>query len=107
MATKQIEFPNKATRSRITKASGFSHFLNEYFYLCMSLLVAAAVVYGFSHTVSNNLIHATPPRPWILWLHGAVFSGWLAFFIFQSALVRTGHVKLHRLTGWFGADWAS
>lgn len=69
----------------------------------MALLVAAVVVYGFSHTVDQNLIHATPPRPWILWAHGIVFSGWLAFFIFQSALVRTHNVKLHRRTGWFGA----
>lgn len=69
----------------------------------MSLLVTAVVVYGFSHTVDQNLIHATPPRPWILWAHGIVFSGWLAFFIFQSALVRTHNVKLHRKTGWFGA----
>ena len=39
----------------------------------------------------------------MLWLHGIVFSGWLVFFIFQSALVRTHNVKLHRRTGWFGA----
>ena len=31
------------------------------------------------------------------------FTAWLGFFIFQSALVRTSNVKLHRMTGWFGA----
>jgi hypothetical protein len=31
-----------------------------------------------------------------------VFSGWVVFFIFQSALVRTHNVRLHRRTGWFG-----
>lgn len=102
MATEQVVLV-AARLSGARKASALSRFLNQYFYFCMSLLIAVVVIYGFSHTVDQNLIHAAIPRPWILWVHGAVFSGWLAFFIFQSALVRTGHVKLHRLTGWFGA----
>lgn len=103
MATEQVVLAAAAKQSGARKASAISRFLIRYFYFCMSLLVTAVVIYGFSHTVDQNLIHATPSRPWILWVHGAVFSGWLAFFIFQSALVRTGNVKLHRRTGWFGA----
>jgi hypothetical protein len=41
--------------------------------------------------------------PLILWFHAAAFSGWVAFYIFQSALVRTHNVKWHRFFGWFGA----
>ena len=48
------------------------------------------VVYGFSYTVDQNLIHA------------AVFSGWVLFFILQSTLIRTHNVRLHRRIGWFG-----
>ena len=103
MATEQIRFAATAKQRNATKASELSRFLNKYFYFCMSLLIAAVVMYGFSHTVNDNLLHATPPRPLILWFHGAVFTAWLGFFIFQSALVRTHHVKLHRMTGWFGA----
>jgi hypothetical protein len=77
--------------------------LQNYFYFSMSLLIAATVMYGFSHTVNENLIHPSPARPFILYLHAAVFTGWLLFFIFQSALVRTGNVRLHRQVGWFGA----
>ena len=95
MATRQVAIPPKSKRH--------SAFLEKYFYFSMSLLVAAVVVYGFSHTVNQRLIHANPAPPWILWLHGIVFSGWLVFFIFQSALIRTHNVKLHRRTGWFGA----
>jgi hypothetical protein len=76
--------------------------LNQYFYFAMSLLIAAVVIYGFSHTVDHFLIHATPVRPWVLYLHGAVFSGWVVFFILQSALIRTHNVRLHRTLGWFG-----
>ena len=82
---------------------GRGGFVDKYFYFAMSLLVAGIVVYGFGHTVDHNLIHAAPARPLLLWFHGAAFSGWVVFFIFQSTLVRTHNVKWHRLFGWFGA----
>jgi hypothetical protein len=69
----------------------------------MSLLIPAVVVYGFSFTVGNRLIHPAIPRPPILYLHAVVFSGWLLFFLLQSALVRSHNVRLHRRIGWFGA----
>jgi hypothetical protein len=73
-----------------------------YFYFFMSLLIAGVVVYGFSHTVDHFLIHAVPVRPWILYMHGVVFSAWVLFFIVQSALVRVRKVRIHRTLGWFG-----
>lgn len=103
MATQQVGFAARTARPDIAKGSGFSRFLARYFYFCMSLLVAVVVVSGFGQTVDQNLIHATPERPWLLWVHGSIFSGWVLFFIFQSALVRTHKVKLHRTMGWLGA----
>jgi hypothetical protein len=76
--------------------------LDQYFYFFMSLLIAVVVVYGFSHTVSENLIRPALPRPFVLYLHAAVFSGWVLFYILQSILVRTHNVGLHRRIGWFG-----
>jgi hypothetical protein len=70
-------------------------------------LLAALVISGFSRTVNANLFHANPPRPLLLWMHGAAFSTWVVFFIAQSALVRTRKVGVHRLLGWFGAGLAS
>jgi hypothetical protein len=77
--------------------------IDRYFYFAMSLLIAAIVVSGFRLTVNANLLHPSIPRPLILWFHAAAFTGWVAFFIFQSALVRTHNVKWHRFFGWFGA----
>jgi len=68
----------------------------------MAWLILAVILYGFSHTVRKNLFHPDPPRPFLLYIHGTVFFGWLLFFIFQSALVRTRNVRLHRRVGWFG-----
>jgi hypothetical protein len=60
------------------------------------------VVYGFSHTIGHNLLHASPIPPFILTIHAIVFPGWVLFFILQTALVRTRNVPLHRTLGWFG-----
>jgi len=76
--------------------------LDAYFYFFMSLLIAVIVAYGFSHTIDRNLIHPAIPRPFILYIHAAVFTGWLGFYILQSSLVRTRNVHVHRAIGWFG-----
>jgi hypothetical protein len=82
-------------------------FLSRYFYFCMSLVMAGLVVWGFSRTVDTSLFHANPPRPRLLWIHGAAFSTWIVFFIAQSALVRVRKVSVHRFLGWFGAGLAT
>lgn len=86
-----------------SQPSAFPRWVAKYFYLAMSLLIALIVVYAFSHTVGQRLIHAVPRRPVLLWVHGIVFSAWVAFYILQSALVRLRKVQLHRSLGWAGA----
>lgn len=88
---------------RAGTASPLKQFVSKYFYLCTSFVFAGLVVWGFSKTVNDNLFHASLPRPLLLWIHGAAFSGWVLFFIAQSALVRTHNVRVHRSLGWFGA----
>ena len=94
-------------RKEATAANPFKTFLSRYFYLCMALVMAGLVVWGFSRTVNNSLFHANPPRPLLLWIHGTAFSTWIVFFIAQSALVRVRKVSVHRLLGWFGAGLAA
>jgi hypothetical protein len=85
------------TRTRIVAL------LDRYFYLLMALVIACVVLTAFSRTVDKILIHPDIPRPTVLYLHGAVFSSWVALLIVQSALVQSGHVRWHRTLGWFGA----
>jgi hypothetical protein len=105
-----VAISNVGLAPGIEKAASTTHpfktILCRYFYLCMSLVLAALVVVGFSRTANANLFHASPPRPLLLWIHGAVFSMWVVFFIAQSALVRARKVSVHRLLGWFGAGLA-
>ena len=76
--------------------------IERYFYFWMSLLIVAVVIYGFSFTIGQNLLHPALPRPLFLYFHAAVFSLWLVFLILQSVLIRTRNVGLHRRVGWFG-----
>jgi len=101
-ATEQV-LSAAASRLGAGKMTPLQRFVNKYFYFAMSLLIAAIVVSGFRITVNANLLHASIPRPLILWFHAAAFTCWVAFFIFQSALVRTHNLKWHRFFGWFGA----
>ena len=76
--------------------------LEKYFYFFMALLIPAIVIYGFSFTIGQNLIHPAIPRPRLLYVHAAVFSGWLVLLLVQSVLVRTQNVAIHRVLGLFG-----
>ena len=80
--------------------------LERYFYLFMSLLNAVVVVYGFSFTINQNLLHPRVQPPQIVYVHSVVFSAWVLFFILQSALVRSHNVRMHRTLGWVGAGLA-
>ena len=73
------------------------------FYFLMSLLVAAVVVFGFSRTIDEVLLHPAYPRPPILWAHAAVFFGWVALFVVQTGLVQARQLRLHRTLGWVTA----
>ena len=75
---------------------------SDYFYFVMSLVIATIVVYGFSQTAGEKFIHPAIARPFVLYIHAAVFSAWVLLFVFQSALVRSGKVQWHRRIGWIG-----
>ena len=92
---------------KTSTATPLKKFLSRYSYLCMALVMAGLVVWGFSKTVDANLFRAKPSRPLLLWIHGAAFSTWIVFFIVQSALVRVHKVSVHRTLGWFGAGLAT
>ena len=105
MSTTDLGIPvSAAQQSAVKRRSGL---LEDYFYFAMALVIPAIVVFGFSFTIGRNLIHPAIPRPFLLYVHAAVFSGWLLFFLLQSALVRTRNVKIHRSLGWFGAGFGA
>lgn len=91
-----------AVQATLKRGMGGQRFLGQYFYLLMSLLMALVVLYGFSRTIPDKLVHPAIPRPFILYLHAWVSAAWIAFFICQTAMVCMGRVRWHRVAGKFG-----
>ncbi len=79
--------------------------VSQTFYLSMSLVMAAAIVGGFSRTVPHDF--GTPPLPLLLHVHGAVFTLWVLLFVAQPAFIVRGSIRLHRRLGWIGAGLAA
>ena len=75
---------------------------DKFFYFGMTLLIAAVVSYGFGRTIDEGLIHPEAPLPSILYVHVAVFVGWIVLLLVQSGLVRAHQVALHRRLGMSG-----
>jgi hypothetical protein len=79
------------------------------FYLGMTLAIALAVYVGFARSFFLRPLFPAWPSPAepILYVHGAVFSGWCVLLVVQSALVTAGRTPLHRRLGVWGAGLAA
>jgi len=72
------------------------------FFLAITVFLIATVVVGFWPTYFGQLVRGGVTRPWIIHVHGAVFSGWMALLLLQVSLAATGRVRLHRRIGTVG-----
>src|SRR5690348_4857456 len=76
------------------------------FYLAISGVFFALVIWTFARTYYLKLLFATPVLPVLLHLHGAVMTGWVGLLAVQSGLIAAPRVTWHRRLGVFGACWA-
>ena len=72
------------------------------FHLVAALAIAAVTLGGFGWEAPEYFIHPRLHRPAIMFVHGAVFAAWIVLYLVQTALVRTGDVRMHRRLGLFG-----
>ncbi len=72
------------------------------FYVGITLILIAMVIRGFWPSYFGPLLSGGVTRPWIIHVHGAVFSGWMVLLLAQVSLIATGRVQLHRRLGNFG-----
>lgn len=81
------------------------------FYTLMGSVIAAVTFWGFSASFYLSPWMARPPLApdWtpMLYLHGAVFSGWMVLMVVQPALIASRNLRLHRSLGYAGAGLAA
>ena len=81
--------------------------LDHRFYLGMAIAMAFGVVAGFTRTYYARSYFHSPAIPFWVHVHGAVFTGWMLFYILQCLLAMYGGMKLHRSLGIVGGLLAS
>ena len=77
------------------------------FYTGVTLLLIAMVAVGFWPSYFGPLTRGGVTRPWVIHLHGAIFSGWMALLLFQVSLASAGRVQLHRRVGSLGIAYGA
>jgi hypothetical protein len=70
------------------------------FFVGMAALLALIVFVGFAPSFYLRTQFGRPALPsTLVYVHGLLFTAWLAVFLFQTSLVATGRVRLHRQAG--------
>ena len=64
-----------------------------------------ALIAGFGVDLSRFALEV-PPAPRVIYVHAAVFIGWMLLLTTQVLLVLGDRVAWHRRLGWFTAGWA-
>jgi hypothetical protein len=72
------------------------------FFSVMSLVILAAVLFGFAKTYFLAGMVAAPLPNRLIHVHGAAFSLWILLLIVQTALISARQVKIHRTLGMAG-----
>jgi hypothetical protein len=83
---------------------------SDYFFI-MNCLFLALVFLGFAPSFYVKFLVPDQPfypqgLPVLYIFHGIVLTVWYVFLVFQSGLIRSNKLVIHRKTGWFGAFWA-
>ena len=76
-------------------------------YLGASLIFLALVLWTFARTFYLRPLFGTPPLSALLYIHGAVMTGWVVLLVAQTSLIAAHRVLWHRLLGVFGTVWAA
>lgn len=76
------------------------------FFAASALLIAALVVLSFTWTYFLPLGTRAKSFTLLRHLHGLAFFGWIALYVVQTRLVRTGNIRLHRELGIVGVALA-
>ena len=72
------------------------------FYVSLAAFMSLIVLAGFWPTYFGQILKGIPDRPWVVHLHGIVFTGWMVLLIAQVILVTTGRTRMHRALGSIG-----
>jgi hypothetical protein len=84
----------------VTHQNSSTRLLRErLFFSGMTVAFTVAVFIGFAPTYFLRSLSDRPALPWLVHLHGALFSAWILLLLVQTTLVAVKRTDLHRLLG--------
>lgn len=96
---------SKESRGRTSKFPVHHKYDNTFFLLLVGLMWLG-ILMGFVPEIIRHIQHPRFTYPWIIYVHGVVFVGWLCLLTTQILLVRNRKIALHRRLGQIGIYWA-
>jgi len=72
------------------------------FFLIMASAIAVVVLVGFGPTFYLRPMFTSAPMRAVFYVHGAIFTAWVALFVTQTALVSARRLDVHRKLGLAG-----
>jgi len=76
------------------------------FFSGMAMAFAVTVFVGFAPTYYLRTLSDRPALPWLVHLHGVLFSAWILLLLVQTSLVAMKRTDLHRRLGVTGGALA-
>jgi hypothetical protein len=78
----------------------------SWFYVAMGAVAVGIVFFGFAPGLVFDPSKRNGPPTTDILIHAFVAARWLALFITQAVLVRSGNPRVHRQLGWIGIPLA-
>jgi hypothetical protein len=72
------------------------------FFTIMAAAITVVVLVGFGPTFYLRPLFTSAPMRTVFYIHGAIFTAWVALFIIQTALVSVRRLDVHRKLGLAG-----
>ncbi|MEO7602130.1 MAG: hypothetical protein ABIS39_02540, partial [Sphingomicrobium sp.] len=79
----------------------------QLFYVYMGMAFVVIALGGFAPTFWRPLASGTFTADPVIHLHGALYSAWTLFFLWQAALIASGRRRDHRTWGMAGISLAT
>ena len=77
------------------------------FYWLIACALALVIFGGFARTFYLRSWFDVPPLTMLLYVHGFVFSVWVALFVVQTRLIATNNIRVHMRVGIAGVAMAA
>lgn len=75
-------------------------------YLVWVALMWAGLIAGFGLNIAYHFLKEIPRPAWVIYVHGAVFTGWMFILTTQVFLIQSKRFTLHQKIGKLALWWA-